>query len=184
MHFEHMVLSHLENARSTEAWSSSLQAEIAAVTGDDAAMSMLGVGAGFKEFQKLFAPRVTELARDVIGPLDELSNAVTRAEQELQGLRSRQLGETAEMWSRYKPEYERYLRPQPLTEDEDEFVLNEDSAQTEQRPAGDEQTDPESEPASELASDQRPTEPDEPIAPEVTDATGEAPLEGSEDSSS
>jgi serine/threonine protein phosphatase PrpC len=187
MHFEHMVLSHLENARSTEAWSSSLQAEIAAVTGDDAAMSMLGVGAGFKEFQELFAPRVTELARDFIAPLDELSNAITRAEQELKALRSRQLADTAQIWSRYKPDYERYLRPQPLTEEEeeeeDEFVLSEISAQAEPTSAGDDQTAPVSESASEPA-DQRPTEPDEPIVPEGVEAIAESELERSKEASS
>ena len=185
MHFEHMVLRHLEAARSTDAWSASLQAEITAVTGDDAAMSMLGVGAGFKEFQKLFAPRVTELARDFVAPLDELSDAVTRAEQELDALRSRQLGETAQMWSRYKPGYERYLRLQPLADDEEEeFVLSEDSAQAEQTSAGDDQTAPVSESAGESASDQRPTAPDEPIVPEVTEAIGESQLEGSQEASS
>ena len=61
MHFEYLVLSHLLEARNTEAWSSALQAEIAAVTGDDAAMSTLGVGADLKEFQELFAPRVASL---------------------------------------------------------------------------------------------------------------------------
>jgi serine/threonine protein phosphatase PrpC len=183
MHFEHMVLSRLESARSTEAWSSSLQAEIAAVTGDDAAMSVLGVGAGFNEFQKLFEPRVTELARDFIGPLDELSNAITQAEQELEALRSRQLGETAQMWSRYRPEYERYLRPQPLTE-KDEFVASEASEQPEPPSTGDNQTDPESESASELTSDQRPAEPDEAIVPDSGEVIGESELEGSEEASS
>jgi serine/threonine protein phosphatase PrpC len=118
MHFEYLVLSHLLEARNTEAWSSALQAEIAAVTGDDAAMSTLGVGADLKECQKLFAPRVAELASDFIEPLDELSDAVTRAEQELRALRSRQLDEMTERWSRYKSEYERYLRPEARMEDE------------------------------------------------------------------
>jgi serine/threonine protein phosphatase PrpC len=118
MHFEYLVLSHLLEARNTEAWSSALQAEIAAVTGDDAAMSTLGVGADLKEFQKLFAPRVGELASDFIEPLDELSDAVTRAEQELRALQSRQLDEMTERWNRYKSEYERYLRPEALMEDE------------------------------------------------------------------
>jgi hypothetical protein len=118
MHFEYLVLSHLLEARNTEAWSSALQDEIAAVTGDDAAMSTLGVGADFKEFQKLFAPRVAELASDFIEPLDELSDAVTRAEQELRALQSRQLDEMTERWNRYKSEYERYLRPEALMEDE------------------------------------------------------------------
>ncbi len=182
MHFEHMVLSHLEDARNTEAWSSSLQAEIAAVTGDDAAMSVLGVGAGFKEFQKLFEPRVSELARDFIAPLDELTNAITRAEQELEALRSRQLGETTEMWNRYKHEYERYLRPQPLTE-EDEFVVSEASEQPEPPSTGNNHTDPESESASGPTSDQRPAEPDEPTVTESGEVIGESE-QGSEEASS
>jgi serine/threonine protein phosphatase PrpC len=118
MHFEYLVLRHLLEARSTEAWSSALQAEISAVTGDDAAMSTLGVGADLQEFQKLFAPRVAELASDFIEPLDDLSDAVTRAEQELRALQSRQLDEMTERWNRYKSEYERYLRPEAVMEDE------------------------------------------------------------------
>ncbi len=182
MHFEHMVLRHLEAARSVDAWSSSLQAEITAVTGDDAAMSMLGVGADFKEFQKLFASRVTELASDFIAPLDELNNAVTRAEQELDALRSRQLGATAQMWSRYKPGYERYLGTRPL--EEEELIPSEDSAQAEQSSAGDDETGAPSKSWSESASDQFPTEPDEPTAPQVSGAMGESQLDGRQDASS
>ena len=96
-----------------------MQTEIAAVTGDDAAMSTLGVGADFKEFQKLFAPRVAELASDVIEPLDQLSVTVARLEQELHELRLRQLDETTEKWNQYKTGYERYLRPEPLMEEEE-----------------------------------------------------------------
>jgi serine/threonine protein phosphatase PrpC len=118
MHFEYLVLSHLLEARNTEAWSSALQAQIASVTGDDAAMSTLGVGADLEEFQRLFAPRVAELGSDFIEPLDELSDAVTRAEQELRALRERQLDEMADRWSRYKSGYERYLRPEVLVENE------------------------------------------------------------------
>jgi serine/threonine protein phosphatase PrpC len=118
MHFEHLVLSELQNARSTDAWSASLQAKIAAVAGDDAAMAMLGVGADFAEFQTLFAPRVAELEQQFIVPLDELSSAVIEAERELQLLRRRQLDEATEAWHRYKPGYEHYLRTQSLTGDD------------------------------------------------------------------
>jgi hypothetical protein len=124
MHFEYLVLSRLLEARTTEAWSSSLQTEIAAVTGDDAAMSVLGVGADFKEFQKLFAPRVAELASDIIEPLDQLDDTVARVEQELQELRSRQLDETTERWNRYKAGYEYYLRPEPVTEEDESVEMN------------------------------------------------------------
>jgi serine/threonine protein phosphatase PrpC len=135
MHFEYLVLSHLLEARNTEAWSSALQAQIASFTGDDAAMSTLGVGADLQEFQKLFAPRVAELASDFIEPLDELSNAVTQAEQELRALRERQLDEMTERWNRYKSGYERYLRPEALVEDES--MASEDSEQEESHAAQD-----------------------------------------------
>ena len=118
MHFEYLVLTRLKEARDTEAWSSSLQADISAITGDDAAMSTLGVGADLKEFQKLFAPRVAELASDFIEPLDELGEAVSRAEQQLRALQSRRLDEMTEKWDRYKSGYERYLRPEAPTKDE------------------------------------------------------------------
>ena len=136
MHFEHLMLDCLLEARSTAAWSSALQAEIAAVTGDDAAMSTLGVGADFKEFQKLFAPRVAELASEFIEPLDEVSDAVTRVEHELDALRSRLLHEMTERWNRYKVGYERYLRPEALV-GENESVGSEDLEQTEPIQASD-----------------------------------------------
>jgi hypothetical protein len=87
------------------------------------------VGADLKEFQKLFVPRVGQLASDFIEPLDELSDAVTRAEQELRALQSRQLDEMTERWNRYKSEYERYLRPEALLEDES--MVGEDMEQEE-----------------------------------------------------
>jgi serine/threonine protein phosphatase PrpC len=135
MHFEHLVLTRLQAARSTTAWSASLQAEIAKVTGDDAAMSLLGVGASLKEFQALFAPRVAELDEKFIGPLDDLDQAVAAAERELEELRRRQLATTTEIWSRYKADYERYLRPEPAdpgegdrARDTEEAVMGSDDA--------------------------------------------------------
>ena len=110
MHFEDMVLRHLLVARNPEEWSASLQSEISAVTGDDAAMAVLGVGADFQEFQILFAARADALAADVIEPLDELSQAVIRAEQELRALQTSRLDDIARIWHAYKPSYERYLR--------------------------------------------------------------------------
>ena len=58
MHFEDLVLRHLAAARTVDAWSAGLQEEISAITGDDAAMAVLGIGADFTEFKDLFAPRL------------------------------------------------------------------------------------------------------------------------------
>jgi hypothetical protein len=107
-----------------------VQAKISAVTGDDAAMSTLGVGADFKEFQKLFSPRVAELASEFVAPVDVVSNAVIRVEQELQALRSRKLHEMTDSWNRYKSGYERYLRPEALI-GEDEAIGGDAAEQTE-----------------------------------------------------
>lgn len=181
MHFEYLVLSHLLEARNTEAWSSALQAEIAAVTGDDAAMSTLGVGADLKEFQKLFSPRVGELASDFIEPLDELSDAVTRAEQELRALQSRQLDEMTEKWNRYKSDYERYLRPEAQMEDESiagEEMEQEETAAAEDSSNAVETSD--SEPA--VPSDAVGNEESEPA--EEGGPIDEPPLERTEEASS
>jgi len=149
MHFEYLVLSRLAEARNTDAWSSLLQAEISAITGDDAAMSTLGVGADFKEFQKLFAPRVGELASEFIEPLDELSGAVAQVERQLQVLRSQLLDETSNKWNRYKAGYERYLKSEASVE-ESEFDGREETDFEEPVPRK-KSSDPEETSATELS---------------------------------
>jgi hypothetical protein len=113
VHFEHLLLNSLKHGRSVSAWSEALQAGIATVTGDDAAMAMMGVGADLAEFKALFGPRVAQLEREFITPLDQMAEAVARAEQDLHVLRGRQVDQTAEVWARYKSDYEHYLRPPP-----------------------------------------------------------------------
>ncbi|MCW2805396.1 MAG: hypothetical protein JWN06_3613 [Propionibacteriaceae bacterium] len=109
MHFEQLVLNPLTTARSVAGWSQAVQSEIAAVTGDDAAMSVMAVGADLGELKALYAPRVAELKQQFTVPIDELGRSVQRAEQELQMLRQRQLDDTEQLWARYKSGYERYL---------------------------------------------------------------------------
>ena len=111
MHFEHLVLSHLQQARSVSAWSSSLQAQITSITGDDAAMSVLGVGVDFDRLQRLFAPRTEALVSEYLAPLDAAMDAVAEADAALDALRRQQIETTAEVWRKYKPGYERYLHP-------------------------------------------------------------------------
>jgi serine/threonine protein phosphatase PrpC len=116
MHFEHLVLASLSGARSVDAWSDSVQNKITAITGDDAAMAVMGVGADFDDLKTLFAPRVDQLQRRFITPIDELNNAVARAEQELETARQRQRDNTAQVWNDYKQGYERYLHRQHVEE--------------------------------------------------------------------
>jgi serine/threonine protein phosphatase PrpC len=109
MHFERMVLATLRDSPDTEGWSERLQREISAVTGDDAAMAVLGVGADHDGFRERFAERCVELDERWVTPLDELDERVERAERELAELHRRQHERTAELWALYRPGYERYL---------------------------------------------------------------------------
>jgi hypothetical protein len=109
IHFEHLVLATLQESTDTRSWSRLLQQRIAAVTGDDAAMAVLGVGADHEEFRRLFAPRAAELEQRCIVPLDELEAEVGRAEQAVAEARSRQATVQTSLWAQYKTEYERYL---------------------------------------------------------------------------
>jgi serine/threonine protein phosphatase PrpC len=127
MHFEHLLLRALVGARSTQAWSTALQTAISEVTGDDAAMAVMGVGTDFKGFQALLAPRLAELERTVIGPLDGLRSAVDAAERALQQARQRHEAETAGLWRQYQVGYERHLRAAPDDLDDEAEPPTEDA---------------------------------------------------------
>lgn len=109
MHFERMMLTTLRDSSSTAAWSRALQEEITAVTGDDAAMAVLGVGCDHAGFRELFAERTAVLDERWVNPLDALAADVEHAEREVEAARRRQAEETARLWAAYKSDYERYL---------------------------------------------------------------------------
>jgi len=110
MHFEEVVLRSLASSATEEEWSTALQAEIAAVTGDDAAMATIAVGADLPMLRELYGPRLAELDADYTAPMDELLDEVTRAEQRLVEAQLRRDSDTAARWRRYKSGYEQYLR--------------------------------------------------------------------------
>jgi hypothetical protein len=113
MHFEYLVLAALRDAPDAEAWSAAVQAAITAVTGDDAAMAVLGVGADHEQFQRLFAERVTELETAWVRPLDALADDVARRERELTEARRSQQHQQAQLWAAYKRGYEALLSTAP-----------------------------------------------------------------------
>lgn len=118
MHFERLVLAPLAEARTVDDWSRAVQTQVSTITGDDAAMSVVSVGADLSELQRLYAPRLTELEEQFTAPIDELGRSVQRAEDELNAQRRRQLEETEQLWARYQPNYERYLRAVDVMQDE------------------------------------------------------------------
>jgi serine/threonine protein phosphatase PrpC len=118
MHFEQLLLSSLGAARDVSDWQRSLEAAVTAITGDDAALALLGPGTDLAGFKRLFKDRAAELQRRYIGPLDDLEAEVQRAEQELAELRARRAALGAELWGAYKPGYERHLAaPEPAGEE-------------------------------------------------------------------
>jgi hypothetical protein len=109
IHFEHLVSAALRDSTDTGSWSRLLQQRITAITGDDAAMAVLGVGADHAEFQASFAKRTAEIEQRCVVPLDQLEAEVTRAEQAVAEARRRHADVQTSLWAAYKPEYERYL---------------------------------------------------------------------------
>jgi len=118
MHFEQLLLSTLQDAKDAEAWRRALEARVTAITGDDAAMALLGLGANLDGLKKLFRDRTAELQRCYIDPLEKLDGQVQRAEQELAHLETRRAELGTELWGSYKGGYERYLdAPAPAGEE-------------------------------------------------------------------
>jgi hypothetical protein len=134
MHFEHLVLRTLQASCDAASWSAALQAEITAITGDDAAMSTLGVGAELDEFKMLFEARTAELEERFTSPLDTLDDEVDRAERGLEALRRRREERASDLWGAYKPHYERYLGSGGTGNDEPEG----DEPEGDEQPEGDE----------------------------------------------
>ena len=88
-----------------------MQAAIGAVTGDDAAMAVLGIGADHDTFRKLFARRTAELEQRWVRPLDDLDADLREHERKLEELRATRRQRQAQLWAAYKPGYEGYLGP-------------------------------------------------------------------------
>jgi hypothetical protein len=117
MHFERLMLATLQDASDVSAWSTAVQTQITAITGDDASMAVLGAGADLDGFRNLFADRLSTLQQQWVGPLDELTAEIDDLEAQLSLLRDRQRQQTAELWAAYKPDYLRCLG-EPSTEEE------------------------------------------------------------------
>ena len=109
MHFEHLVLAALRDSGDTGGWSAAIQATVSAVTGDDAAMATLGVGADHDGFRTLFARRTAELEQRWIAPLDDLDTQLREQEQKLAELSTARRQRQAQLWAAYKPGYEEFL---------------------------------------------------------------------------
>jgi hypothetical protein len=108
----------MQAAQDVPGWQQALQAKVTAITGDDAAIALLGLGADLDGFKKLFKDRTEEVGRRFIDPLDELEGQVHQAEQQLAGLRARRAELGAELWGSYKGGYERYRAvPEPAGEE-------------------------------------------------------------------
>jgi serine/threonine protein phosphatase PrpC len=162
MHFEHLFLAPLTTTRTVTGWSDTIQQEISAVTGDDAAMAAMVVGADLDELRTLYAPRIAQLEEQFTTPIDELARSIQHAEDELALLRQRQLDQTQQLWLRYQPAYEQYLHPDTEQPIESEGTDLEAAAE---QPAADRAHDSSTEPDRNAASG-----PDETTSEEIADA--------------
>jgi serine/threonine protein phosphatase PrpC len=109
MHFEHLVLAALRDAPDTDSWSAAVQSKVSAITGDDAAMATLGIGADHTGFQKLFESRTSELEQRWIEPLDALDADLREQERRLEELRATRRQRQAQLWAAYKAGYEEHI---------------------------------------------------------------------------
>jgi hypothetical protein len=91
-----------------------MQREIAAVTGDDAAMGALVMGADLDVIQALAATRAAEVEKRWVAPMDEMARRVAQVELELATLQEREQVQNADLWAAYKPVYECFLTRQDL----------------------------------------------------------------------
>jgi serine/threonine protein phosphatase PrpC len=108
MHFEYLILSALRDSADTAHWSAEISARIAAVTGDDAAMGVVGVGADRAALRSILDRRTNTLENHWIRPLDILAADRNRLQLELELLQTQTADLESELWTEYKAGYERF----------------------------------------------------------------------------
>lgn len=167
MHFEHLVLAHLDAAGSVDGWRAGLMAAVEAVAGDDATMALVAVGGDFAAVRAAFQPRLEQLRGTYIQPLDDIEEQTRTTVQRAAELRQQRLALRSELWSRYKPDYECFL-PEPPTEGHAFRAADAGQALTGDPPA------PAEEPAAAVAqaSPVTPDAPEPAAAPEPADSDG------------
>lgn len=111
MHFEHLILSHLQGSTSVDAWREGLRSSVEAVAGDDATMALLAVGGDVDTLRSLFRPRLEHLRSTYIDPIDD--EQMRKTAQRADELKQRRVALRSQLWTRYKPGYERYLAASP-----------------------------------------------------------------------
>ncbi|WP_353649272.1 protein phosphatase 2C domain-containing protein [Nakamurella sp. A5-74] len=117
MHFEHSILAALLGAPDTESWSTAVQESIRAITGDDASMAVLGVGTDHDGFRAGFSDRLDVVTSQWVEPLDRTAAETDLMEAQLQASRERLTEQTAQLWARYKVDYQLLLgEPGPIAE--------------------------------------------------------------------
>jgi serine/threonine protein phosphatase PrpC len=109
MHFEQMILATLQRSTDVSGWCAAVQQEIAAVTGDDAAMAGLLIDTDLEAFRTRLAGRAAEVDHHWVAPMDELADRIADLETELAQVRTLEEAQTARLWAEYQPEYERRL---------------------------------------------------------------------------
>ncbi len=109
MHFEQLVLQTLQSALNAQEWSAALQTHITEVTGDDAALAVIIVGAEFADMKQALQPRTALVAHRWVKPLNALSDQIQLLEDELAAVKKQQQAVTENLWNQYRPDYENHL---------------------------------------------------------------------------
>jgi len=109
MHFEHLVLSGLDGAASPDGWREALRSSVQAVAGDDATLALLALGGDLAELKGTYRTRLDTLRTTYIEPMEEAERQTRSAQEQADELEQRRGALRAELWSKYKPDYERHL---------------------------------------------------------------------------
>jgi len=105
LHFEHILLSTMHEARGFDEWRDRLEAAIVNVTGDDATLAAVAIGwPDYAALRKHFAARFQWCTMRV-EVLDAKRGLVERLEQDLGQAREQLVALTQEQWEEYRRPY-------------------------------------------------------------------------------
>lgn len=106
-HFEHAVLSALDEATDAATWKENAKVRMQAVAGDDLSMALVAIGwPDFGALKQAFARRLTHVRTRFVEPVDNIQEKIKGWEEDRRAALVRRDELRQELWTEYRDAYE------------------------------------------------------------------------------
>ena len=105
MHFEYLLLKHLEDASDQDDWKGRIEAELKEISGDDFSLSLKAIDGSFEYWKKQLAERFLFIKEHYIEIINSKEEDINRAKQQIEVAQTNLYDTISSLWENYKPNF-------------------------------------------------------------------------------